>query len=153
MTGKFIGTVAKEFGVNPRTLRFYEAVRLLRHPARTESGYRVYDDEAVRRLAFIAKAKGLGLSLEEIRQVLVMRDNGRMPCDSVQRILTDRIRRITAQVAQLRAFKSDLQAMLARCRRRRKASTRAAASKAICPVIEAPGNGANGRIKHGGEWR
>jgi len=139
--------------MNPRTLRFYEAVRLLPRPARTESGYRVYDDEAVQRLAFIAKAKGLGLSLKEIRQVLVLRDSGRLPCDSVQGILTDHLRRITAQMAQLRAFKSDLQVMLARCRRSRKGGTRAAASKAICPVIETPGNGANGRIKHGGERR
>ena len=45
MTGKFIGTLAREFRVSSRTLRFYEAMRLLPRPARTEGGYRVYGDE------------------------------------------------------------------------------------------------------------
>src|SRR2546425_7339782 len=108
MAGKFIGAVAREFGMNPRTLRFYEAIRLLPRPQRAQNGYRVYSDEAAQRLAFIGKAKSMGLSLKEIHQILVLRDRGRPSCDSVQRILTDHIMRIDEQMAQLHAFKSDL---------------------------------------------
>ena len=136
MSGKFIGTLARELGVNPRTLRFYEAERLLPRPARTESGYRVYEDEAAERLTFIAKAKSLGLSLREIRQILVLRDTGRLPCDSVQQILTDHLRRIDEQMARLQGFKSDLQMMLANCRRPRKTGGRIATRRTICPAIE-----------------
>ena len=136
MSGRLIGTLAREVGVNPRTLRFYEAKRLLPRPARTESGYRVYEDEAAERLTFIAKAKSLGLSLREIRQILVLRDTGRLPCDSVQQILTDHLRRIDEQMARLQGFKSDLQMMLATCRRSRRTGGRIATRKTICPAIE-----------------
>jgi DNA-binding transcriptional MerR regulator len=65
-------------GVPATTLRFYESVGLL--PAeRTPAGYRVYDDTAVDRLTFIASAKHLGLSLDEIRELLDTRD--RDVCD------------------------------------------------------------------------
>lgn len=157
MGGKFIGELAKEFGINPRTLRFYEAERLLPRPARTESGYRVYGDDAARRLTLIAKAKNLGLSLKEIRQILVLRDSGRLPCDSVQQILSNHIRRINEQMTRLKAFKSDLHVMLAECRRARKdRRTRKdgggiTTQKTICPVIETFGDGKNGRIGNGGE--
>jgi DNA-binding transcriptional MerR regulator len=136
MGGKFIGTLAKEHGVNPRTLRFYEAERLLPRPARTESGYRVYGDEAAQRLTFIAKAKCLGLSLGEIRQILALRDTGVLPCDSVRRMFTDHLRRIDEQMARLQGFKSDLQMMLATCRRSRRSRGRIATRKTICPAIE-----------------
>ena|SRR2546426_7739120 len=136
MSGRLIGTLAREVGVNPRTLRFYEAKRLLLRPARTESGYRVYEDDAAERLTFIAKAKSLGLSLREIRQILVLRDTGSLPCDSVQQILTDHLRRIDEQMARLQGFKSDLQMMLANCRRSRKTGGRIATRRTICPAIE-----------------
>ena len=136
MSGRLIGTLAREVGVNPRTLRFYEAKRLLLRPARTESGYRVYEDDAAERLTFIAKAKSLGLSLREIRQILVLRDTGRLPCDSVQQILTDHLRRIDEQMARLQGFKSDLQMLLANCRHPRNSGGRTVARETICPAIE-----------------
>lgn len=150
MSGKLIGALAKEFRINPRTLRFYETERLLPRPARTESGYRVYGDDAARRLTLIAKAKSLGLSLKEIREILVLRDSGRLPCDSVQQILSDHIRRIDEQMAQLQAFKSDLHVMLTECRRTRKDRGGIGAQKTLCPVIETLGNGKNGRTGNGG---
>ncbi len=71
MSGQLIGTAAKAAGLNPRTLRFYERVGLLPHPARTRAGYRVYGDDALARLAFIGRAKDLGLNLKEIRVKLL----------------------------------------------------------------------------------
>jgi DNA-binding transcriptional MerR regulator len=145
VTQKFIGALARECGVNPRTLRFYEAVRLLPRPAHTEGGYRVYGDDAAQRVTFIAKAKSLGLSLKEIGQILVLRDSGRLPCDSVQQILTGHIRRIDEQMVRLQAFKSDLHVLLTKCRRAGKGGVQ----KMICPVIETFANGKNGKITRG----
>jgi MerR family transcriptional regulator, Zn(II)-responsive regulator of zntA len=151
MAEKFIGVVARECGMNPRTLRFYEAVGLLPRPSRSESGYRIYDEDAAQRLAFIGKAKSLGLSLREIRHILALRDSGRLSCHSVQRILKAHIIRVDEQTARLQAFKSDLQAMLANCRRRRESGTKITTQKAMCRVIETLGNGRNGRIENGGD--
>ncbi len=136
MTGKFIGAAAREFGLNPRTLRYYEAVHLLPTPTRSGGGYRIYDEETVRRLGFIIKAKSLGLTLKEIRQIVMVGGNGRLPCNSVQRILREHIRRVDYQVAQLRALKADLQTMLTRCRRNLEYAGRVTRQKTICPVIE-----------------
>src|SRR5438128_2132952 len=65
-----IGDLAKRFGLNVRTLRYYEAIGLLPAPARTESGYRLYSEEDARRLGFVLQAKRVGFSLEEIRRIV-----------------------------------------------------------------------------------
>lgn len=59
----FIGDIAKRFGLNPRTIRYYEIIGILPKARRTESGYRIYSYETIERLEFILKAKALGLKL------------------------------------------------------------------------------------------
>ena len=66
MTGLQISELARRTGFPPTTLRYYETLGLLPRPGRTAAGYRVYDDRAEERLAFIARAKAMGLGLEEI---------------------------------------------------------------------------------------
>lgn len=61
MSGKFIGAAAREFGLNPRTLRYYEGAHLLPTPTRSGGGFRIYDEEMVRRVGFIITAKSLVL--------------------------------------------------------------------------------------------
>ncbi|MFF9914733.1 MerR family transcriptional regulator [Streptomyces sp. NPDC013457] len=104
-----ISQLAARSGVPATTLRFYETAGLL--PAeRTASGYRVYDDEAVDRLAFITSAKLLGLALYEIRELLDVREEG--VCASVRArllpLVTSRIRDTDDRVADLRAFSDRL---------------------------------------------
>jgi DNA-binding transcriptional MerR regulator len=70
-----ISELARRTGVSASTLRFYEQAGLL-SAARTASGYRVYDEQAVRRLEFIGAAKLLGLPLEEIRELLGVWEHG-----------------------------------------------------------------------------
>ena len=60
-------------GVGVETVRFYERKGLLTMPARRNSGYRAYGDEAVRRLRFVRRAKALGFTLKEIRELLDLR--------------------------------------------------------------------------------
>jgi len=140
MTGKFIREAAKEFGLNPRTLRYYETLHLLPAPPRSEGGYRIYDEEAERRLGFITKAKSLGLTLKEIQQIAIVGSRGGVPCNSVQKILREHIRRVDHQVTQLRALKADLQTALVRCQRNLKNGSAVTTQKAICSVIETLGN-------------
>ena len=85
-----IKDVADRSGFSPATLRYYEGIALLPEAPRTSSGYRTYDERTLERLAFIARAKQLGCSLEEIVDLMTAYDGGR--CGPIQ----DRLRRLVA---------------------------------------------------------
>ena len=104
-----ISQLADRSGMPATTLRFYETAGLL--PAgRTASGYRVYGEEAVERLAFISSAKLLGLALEEIRELLEVRSQG--VCAPVRTrmlpLVADRIADTEGRIAELSAFSARL---------------------------------------------
>jgi DNA-binding transcriptional MerR regulator len=98
---KRIGELARELGINPKTIRYYEAIGLLPPPRRNAAGYRLYGPAERDRLRFIAKAKVIGLSLEEIGEILALRDAGIEPRQHVQALIE---RKLTAVEAQLRAL-------------------------------------------------
>ncbi|MET8405353.1 heavy metal-responsive transcriptional regulator [Streptomyces sp900116325] len=104
-----ISQLAERSGVPATTLRFYEDAGLLAAD-RTPAGYRVYGEAAVERLAFISSAKLLGLALEEIRELLEVREEG--ACVSVRSrmllLLSGRIAETDARIAELRAFSAHL---------------------------------------------
>ncbi len=105
MDGYRISQLAERVGVPATTLRFYESAGLL--PAgRTASGYRIYSEEAVERLGFIGAAKRLGLSLEEIAELLEFWERG--PCadvrDEMRQHLVARIADAERRAAELAAF-------------------------------------------------
>src|SRR5215471_6306365 len=79
-----IGLLAKQARVNRETVRYYERRQLLQRPSRSAAGYRVFSDDAVRRLRFIRHAKMLGFSLEEIRQLLALRIKSIDTCERVR---------------------------------------------------------------------
>jgi MerR family transcriptional regulator, copper efflux regulator len=111
-----IGQVAARTGFSASALRYYEEQGLLAPAARTEAGYRVYDDNALRRLAFIARAKQLGCTLEEITDLLAVWDGDQ--CGPVQRrfhdLVTDKLDTTQRQITELIAFASQLQSAAAR---------------------------------------
>ncbi len=71
-----IGEVAAQAGVNVQTLRYYERRGILQEPERTPSGYREYPSETVRVIRFIKRAQDLGFSLEEVEELLDLRQAG-----------------------------------------------------------------------------
>jgi MerR family transcriptional regulator, copper efflux regulator len=110
-----ISELADRTGVSPSTLRFYEKNGLL--PAdRTASGYRVYDDEALGRLAFIKAVKLLGLSLGEVSDLLAVWSAG--SCDGVKADLRPRLVGKIAETERRRAELGDFAAALYRVLRR-----------------------------------
>ena len=140
MPGKLIGQVARDFGVNPRTLRYYETLRLLPSPRRSGGGYRLYDHETERRLAFISRAKSLGLTLREIQKIFVVANGGKIPCDAVAQMLSDHVSRIDEQIARLRSLKSDLRSMLAKCPPTSRLNSKSSGQTVVCPMIESLSN-------------
>jgi DNA-binding transcriptional MerR regulator len=106
-----IAEVAKRSGFNPSTLRYYEELGLVNPVARTAAGYRLYDDAALERLGFIARAKGLGCSLDEISDLLVAWSGER--CEPVQlrlrQLLETKIAEAQRQTAEMVSFTNQLQ--------------------------------------------
>jgi DNA-binding transcriptional MerR regulator len=106
-----IGQVAERTGFSASALRYYEGVGLLAPTSRTDAGYRLYDDQVLSRLAFIARAKKLGCSLEEITDLVGVWDGER--CGPVQRrlheLVTDKLSATHGRIAELNAFASQLQ--------------------------------------------
>lgn len=110
-TTMLIAEVADRSGFSAATLRYYEQLNLLPEPHRTASGYRSYDESVLARLAFIAKAKMLGCSLEEIAELMPDWDGGRCAPvqDRLRELVTAKLGDTHVRVAELVAFTADLQ--------------------------------------------
>jgi len=109
-----IGEAAGQAGVTAKTVRFWEDQHLLPPPARTAAGYRDYDPAIVERLAFIRHAQAAGLTLEHIRQVLDIRDDGQPPCVHVTGLITQRLGEVEARLAELTRTRDQLVVLAAR---------------------------------------
>ena len=104
----FIGEIARQVGVNPKTIRYYEDINLLPKSKRGENNYRVYENETVKRLIFIKKAQRLGFTLREIKEILTLRDRGFKPCSHVKDLLEQRITDLDQKLAELTALRREL---------------------------------------------
>jgi DNA-binding transcriptional MerR regulator len=107
-----IGDVSKRSGVGVEALRFYEKGGLLDKPSRTYSGYRVYGEEVLDRLAFIKQAQALGFSLDEIRRVVEDARRGESPCDEVREIVRRRLSELDERLRELRRYRDELRQTL-----------------------------------------
>jgi DNA-binding transcriptional MerR regulator len=118
-----IKDVAERSGFTPATLRYYEEIGLLPAAERTDSGYRLYDDRVVERLAFIARAKGLGCSLDEIADLLIAWDGGecRPIQDRLKSLVADKVSSAQRQMAELMTLTAELQQAAAGLERHRPA--------------------------------
>lgn len=103
-----IGELARAGGVNPKTIRYYESIGLLREPDRTASGYRDYEPSDLVRLTFIRSAKRLGISLDEIREILAFQQRGEAPCCYVRGVLDAQLHTIDRKIDELRRLRSEL---------------------------------------------
>ena len=103
-----IGELANATGLTTKTIRYYELNRLLEEPRRTDSGYRLYDSEDVERLEFIKKAKSLGLSLEEIRDILLLYEQRQSPCVHVLALLDQKLKQVDKMISELDEFRREL---------------------------------------------
>jgi DNA-binding transcriptional MerR regulator len=107
-----VGELAEAVGVRSDTIRYYERAGLLPPPSRSPSGYRAYDDGAIDRLHFIQGAQRLGLRLDDIRELLAVRDTGTCPCEPAEDLLRRRLAELDAEMARLTALRQEMVAML-----------------------------------------
>lgn len=103
-----IGELARATGFKDKTIRYYERQGLLPDPERTPSGYREYGPEGIDRLAFIRKAKRLGLSLEDIKSILLIHDRSEATCLHVRSLLDEKLAQADAALKDLQRFRVEL---------------------------------------------
>ena len=123
-----IGQVAAEASVNVETVRYYERTGMLAVPARTDTGYRQYDAEAVRRIRFIKHAQALGFSLKEIRDLLALRVRHGAACGAIERQTRKKIALTDDKLRELTALRRTLKGLVTSCEARE--------TTAECPVLE-----------------
>jgi MerR family transcriptional regulator, copper efflux regulator len=118
-----IGQVAKLSGVGVETIRFYEREGLLNKPKRKESGYRLFEAEVVSRIKFIKRAKQLGFSLKEIRELFSLRVDSRASAAEVKKRVDSKIEQIDRRIYDLKKVRNAL-AQLSRSVRKSPVSER-----------------------------
>ncbi|MFZ1936048.1 MAG: heavy metal-responsive transcriptional regulator [Thermoguttaceae bacterium] len=111
-----IGLVARRAGVGVETVRFYERQGLIEEPPRRLSGYREYDDGVVSRLGFIRRAKDLGFTLKEIKELLSLRRDPTTSAADVKRRAEDKIADIESKIRSLQKMKKALAKLTSACR-------------------------------------
>jgi MerR family copper efflux transcriptional regulator len=110
-----IGTVAKRAGVPIDTIRYYEREGLLPEPLRRASGYRSYNESAISRLRFIRRAKDLGFTLEEIRDLLALSTDRHRGVKAVRQRAEQRLAGIDARIAELMRIRTGLEQLIEAC--------------------------------------
>ncbi len=110
-----IGELASLAKLAPSALRYYERAGLLGPAERTDAGYRVYGDEAVRRLAFIQRAQAIGLSIREIRELVRSPDaDTAAERAALRHVVAHKVRQTQRRIDELAVLKSELESLYVR---------------------------------------
>jgi MerR family mercuric resistance operon transcriptional regulator len=124
-----IGNVSKQSGIGIETIRFYEKSGLIDEPPRTESGYRQYPPSTVVRIRFIRRAKELGFTLKEIKELLNLRLDPMTTCKDVRLMAEEKQATVLAKIQSLRAIEKALGELIGACS--------VGGPDGECPILEA----------------
>lgn len=116
MTAMKIGEIAKRSGIGVETIRFYEREGLLQEPKRRPSGYRQYEESTFERLDYIRRAKELGFTLAEIRELLELSFVAHAGCDHIRQRAEAKVADIEGKIRSLQQMKRSLRKIVERCR-------------------------------------
>jgi len=123
-----IGDLAKATDTKVETVRYYERIGLLPAPARTGGNYRSYAAEHLGRLSFIRRARDLGFSLDQVRELLDLADQRDRSCEAVDAIARQHLAEVERKIADLAALRRELSEVIGQCRH---------GTVAECRIIEA----------------
>lgn len=121
-----IGTAARQSGLPPKTIRYYEEIGLLKAD-RADNGYRDYSGEDVHRLRFVQRARGLGFSVEECRQLLSLYGNSGRESSDVKALATAKLTEIDRKIEELKGLRKTLSHLVASCH---------GDARPDCPIID-----------------
>lgn len=122
-----ISEAAAHSGVRAKTIRYYEEIGLIEKPLRADNGYRDYDDDDIHILRFIQRARSLGFSVQDCRQLLALyKDPGRASAD-VKAMAEMRIAEIDQKLKELTSMRTTLSHLATNCH---------GDDKPACPILD-----------------
>lgn len=133
-----IGAAAERSGMPPKTIRYYESVGLIQPAERRGNGYRDYSDKDVATLRFVHRARGLGFTIEECRELLALYRDRERASGEVKKIALDRVATIDGKIAGLQGMRSALLTLAHRCH---------GDDRPDCPILEDLAS-ATGHLSH-----
>ena len=110
-----IGELSRLTGVNIETIRYFERIGTIKTPSRTEGGHRVYDESHLRSIGFIRRARALGFTPKEVRDILTLGGPGNACCDEVRDIADHHLHQVRTKMADLAHIERLLAATIDRC--------------------------------------
>jgi MerR family copper efflux transcriptional regulator len=122
-----IGQASLASGVSAKMIRHYESLGLIAGVARSDSGYRRYDDTTLHQLRFIRRARDLGFSTTEIAELLALWRNKRRPSAEVKRIALDHATDLGRRIAHMQAMQRTLENLAHCC---------AGDERPDCPILD-----------------
>jgi len=129
-----IGQVANASGLSIDTIRFYEKQGLLKRSPRTEGGFRLFGAGDIETLKFVRKAQELGFSLNQIRELLILRADHVPACSHVKELLDQKLTAVEQKITELRNLELSLKRALRKCKRELR--TAESGHENCCPVLE-----------------
>ena len=109
------GTLAKLSGVNSETIRYYEKIKLMPEPPRTDGGHRIYDNEYLKRLSFIRRTRELGFTLKEVRDLLQLVDGDNYTCGEIRDRTVTHLNDVSQKIRDLQKMHRTLKSMASKC--------------------------------------
>lgn len=125
-----IGQVSAQSQLPVKTIRFYEERGLIKTAKRTSGGFRLFEPSVLARLSFIRQSQALGLSLNDIQDILGIADSGQRPCLSVRAKFQEKITEIDSRIQELKELRNHLQILM------QEADEKEALDANYCPIIE-----------------
>ncbi|MCK7615538.1 Cu(I)-responsive transcriptional regulator [Roseibium sediminicola] len=121
-----IGAASEQSGLPVKTIRYYEDIGLVR-PARSENGYREFLDSDLQRLKFLQRARSLGFSIEECRELLSLYEDRNRASADVREITKTKIKEVDRKIAELQSLKRVLSDLVKACH---------GDDRTDCPIID-----------------
>jgi MerR family copper efflux transcriptional regulator len=110
-----IGSVAEAAGIPPKTIRYYESIGLVARAGRRPNGYRSYSEAEIRTLTFIKRARSLGFSVEEVRELLDLWRNKSRKSSTVKAVTAKHMEALDRKIAELQSLRAALSDLVKRC--------------------------------------
>ena len=130
MAEYFVGEIANKVGMNLETIRYYEKLKLLPKPKRkVDSRYRIYNENDLKRLLFIKRAKEPGFTLKEIKELFGLRIDTEAKCGDVKHLTEHKLKDVDNRISDLKKIKSVLVKLINQC-------VNEEVSSDECPILE-----------------